>query len=156
MDLSVDTVIASLALVVAAGSAIASALIGRRQTRLQAEHVGLANELAQYQLKAHRDAEERDRHAGFRLVLGDAGKRLVLSNIGGAPAENVNLVIRDQRNGRSPISNAGKLPLARLDPSDECSFLVSQAIGGGPPWEYVITWTDSNGEEQSMEKVFHG
>lgn len=99
-----------------------------------------------------KDAEKR-KGAGAGLV-GDIdvncyqysnAYRITLTNIGGAPARNVDFEFefRDGQHDPIPdIERKEKLPVPELAPGKSCPLMAGFTMGNYPPFDLLVTWLD--------------
>jgi len=146
-EMNAETVISLLAVVLSATAWIHSIRTSRRLNEL-------AERNAEYELRAHQEAEERSQRADPKVRLERNPGQIVLWNDGEAIAEDVGLVIT-REDGTSPIvrHDRRKLPLARLHPgrNNGCRFSALVAWEIEKEFNCVITWRDSRGGEQRKE-----
>jgi hypothetical protein len=142
-----ETWIALAALVVSIATAVHAAFAARRLTRLQ-------EWVAHYDLEAHRAAEAWAHKADLRVRLEKHPEGFLVWNAGGAAATGVRVQITATEGGRSPIERDAqrKLPLARLDPEEECPLIAAIYWDYDTAFDVVLTWQDPDGSERRSER----
>ena len=71
--------------------------------------------------------------------------RITLTNIGGAPARNVDFEFefRDGQHDPIPdIERKEKLPVPELAPGKSCPLMAAFTMGNYPPFDLLVTWLD--------------
>jgi hypothetical protein len=150
MEFTADTWIALAALIVSVGAILFSWVTSRRLNRLQVE-------VAEAELRRHREDEEWSRRASVRVRLQRDPDQFVIWNDGGADASNVDLQVHClEAPNRDPVEQARrhrKLPIPRLRSGDK------QGVGAFVLWDYTMTfqvvvkWTDPDGAERADEEI---
>ncbi len=151
MAFSADTFIALGALLISAISAFHSVRTSNRQTKLQ-------EQLAAYQLRAHKAAEERSKRADVRISLEWGPDRFVLANVGEARALDVRLEVeaQDYTGAISEAELRRKVPISVLDPRREVAFGALVIWEHSPAFDVRVMWNDIDGTPRRLETVLYG
>ncbi len=113
----------------------------------------LERKIGEFQLKHLEAVEEASKRADLEVTLEDrgTGHRIVITNNGGAPALDVNLIF-DTPGKTSPLADSeNALHLKTLGSGKSRPFLAALASGRWPPFNYTLTWKDPSGEEQRIQ-----
>lgn len=147
MELTVSDIAAIAAAIFAGGALVHSVIIHRKQKDLLRELGCLQRELTALQLKDAKERELSKAKADFtaRFVISGSSKRLVITNVGSAPARDVRIdfggeiyfVISSEIEALFPCS---------LDSSESVKLLATSSCSNRAVREsFRLTWMDSAG-----------
>ena len=91
------------------------------------------------------------------VALGQHAHRVLLENIGGAPAVDVDIEFLDEK-GQALLPQGereDKLPIPRLDPQRRVTLIAALAMGRYPPFKVAVSWTDPDGTRQRVEDTLY-
>ena len=113
----------------------------------------LERKIGEFQLKHLEAVEDASKRADLEVTLEDRGRghRITITNRGGVPASDVNLIFDTPGKSSPLVDSENALPLKTLGPGKSRPFLAALASGRWPPFNYVLTWRDPSGEEQQIE-----
>lgn len=110
------------------------------------------DELAQVQP----ESPSQERRAVIRVsneITGQAGyQRLVVENIGEAPADNVRLDIQPTGEGNAP-DVLQRLEAERIHPHTDVGFPLAIAFGVAPTWRVTYRWEESGEEYEDFQTL---
>ena len=84
------------------------------------------------------------------------GIRFVIRNMGSAAARDVSVDVEPLPGKNSPLVTTeyeSKIPIARLEPEEECELSAVVTTGTGIEFTARLGWTDEDGTEQSSEAL---
>src|SRR5690349_2586760 len=115
--------------------------------------------LARRQIQAHDDSAAARKKA---LVKATVGKRpgwsgsadlIVLTNVGLAPARNVQITFLDNNSPLQVDEAAETLPIAVLQPGSNVPILAAFSGKSAPPFRVRVEWTDGSGVQALEDTV---
>lgn len=132
------------------------------QNKLKKDQAKMESILANHQIQDYEQARQAKSKADIDVALRPGRARgtyqIVLSNQGGAAAQNVNLAIRQAEGAGSPLVQGDydkKLPIPRLDPGKECPLLAALSHQCYPPFNVRVSWDDPDGTPRTKDQIIY-
>jgi hypothetical protein len=149
----VTVVLSSLAILTSLIAIVRQSSFSARQIALEEEQARLA-QLQREMLEAEASAAARAQ-IDLDIYAGSRDGRFTISNVGGAPASDVNVRWLDNRPQFPGQEEERKLPVKVLRPGKSVELIVAFSMGSPSDFHVEASWKDPDGTQQTDDFHIH-
>ena len=143
-----------LAIMASFSALIQNHMLSRRQSYLELKQTQLVNE--QLRLIQQEQSEKEIARIKVAVIGSHSSYKLLVKNVGFAPAFNVTLKILSREGKSSPLIQSdyeSKFPLKKLDPGDSVELFWPIDSSTGTEFDSICKWNNKNGKEEIKETL---